>query len=223
MIEPVINIITRTRNRPKYFGMCAGSIKAQTYSNIHHVVTYQVDEDLEYINYHKIPNTTTIKVPNLTKDMDLSTYKDNIHITHAPYNTFFNTAHKHIKEGWVMYVDDDDMLTYANSIELLVSEIQKHDTDTKHMWKVQFPGYHIPADDWFKEYQNNKPLQCGQISGIGVLFHSSNIDKVIWHEWACGDYFAFKGLEETHPKRNMINATLTRLQTQPGKGLTQDA
>lgn len=222
MTAPVINIITRTRNRPKAFKICVESLKLQTYTNIHQVITCQVEEDLEYINQFKLPNSTVVRVPNLTKDREIDTYKDGIHLTHAPYNTFLNEAHKHVEEGWIMYLDDDDMLTYENSIEVLVSEINQYDLDTKHIWKVQFPGYSIPRDDWFKEYQKGTPLKCGQISGIGVLFHSSHVDKVIWHEWACGDYFSMKGLEETFPKRNMIDATLTRLQTQPGKGFTQD-
>ena len=222
MNTPLINIITRTRNRPNYFKRCVESLNLQTYNNIHHIVTYQVEEDLEYINNFGFNNTTPVKVPNIIKDESLFNMIEGHKVYHAPYNSFFNEAHKYIKEGWVMYLDDDDMLTFANTIEKLVEEINNYDMDTKHLWRVQFPTYLIPHDKEFNEYKNGSPLKCCQISAIGLMYHSNHLDKINFHEWSLGDYFAFKGLDEKLPKRNMINHPLTRLQTQPGFGKRQD-
>ena len=222
MEQPLINIITRTRNRPGFFKVCVDSLNLQSYKNVHHIVTYQVDKDLEYINKYKFKNTTLVKVPNILKDKTLSTTIEGNHLNHSPYNEFLNLAHKSIEKGWVMYLDDDDILTYSNTLEKLISNINQYDIDTKHMWKVQFPGYTIPNNLMFTKYLNGEPLKICQISMIGLLYHSKHLDKVNFHKWACGDFFAFQSLDKNLPKRNMINHPLTRIQTTPGNGFIND-
>lgn len=222
MKTPLINIITRTRNRPRFFQLNVSSLNQQTYNNLHHIVTYQVDEDLSYINEYQYSNTTLVKVPNVIKDNSLEKTIEGLTVHHSPYNLFLNEAHKYVKEGWVMYLDDDDIFSFANSIEFLVNEINKYDLETKHLWKVQFPRWTTPNDSYFQSYVEGKPLKNSQISMIGMLFHSSHLDKVNFHEWACGDYFAFKELDKLLPKRNMINQPLTRIATSPGGGQRKD-
>jgi glycosyltransferase involved in cell wall biosynthesis len=219
---PLINIITRTRNRPGFFQLNVSSLNQQTYKNLHHIVTYQVDEDIDYISNYKYSNTTLVKVPNLIKDNSLEKDIEGLTLTHSPYNLFINEAHKSIKEGWVMYLDDDDILSFTNTIEFLVSEINKYDLETKHLWKVQFPNWTTPTDFYFRSYIEGKPFKNSQISMIGMLFHSSHLDKIQFHEWACGDYFAFKELDKKLPKRNMIDLPLTKITTVPGGGQRKD-
>ena len=48
--EVLINILTRTSNRPIGFYNCHQSVIKQTYKNIKHFVTYENDSDLKYIN-----------------------------------------------------------------------------------------------------------------------------------------------------------------------------
>jgi glycosyltransferase involved in cell wall biosynthesis len=222
MNQPLINIITRTRNRPRFFQLNVSSLNQQTYNNLHHIVTYQVDEDLSYINDHQYSNTTLVKVPNVIRDNSLENTIEGLTLNHAPYNLFLNEAHKYVKEGWVMYLDDDDIFSFSNSIEFLVDEINKYDLETKHLWKVQFPGLTAPNDFYFQSYVEGKPLKNSQISMIGMLFHSSHLGKVNFHEWSCGDYFAFKELDKVLPKRNMINHPLTKIVTSPGWGQRKD-
>ena len=222
LTKPLINIITRTRNRPNHFNICVQSLTQQGDVNLHHIVTYQVDEDLEYINKYKYPNTTLVKVPNIIKDPHRHTYIDGNHLNHSPYNTFLNEAHKHVKEGWIMYLDDDDFFLYKNSIEVLYKNIFNYDLNTKHFWRVKFPTYLLPNDHWWQSYVEGKPLKISQISMIGMLYHSNHLDKINFHEWACGDYFAFSNLDKLLPKRNMINSPLTGLQSSPGNGLRKD-
>lgn len=222
MKQPLINIITRTRNRPRFFQLNVSSLNQQKYNNLHHIVTYQVDEDLEYVKTHQYSNTTIVKVPNVVKDNSLEKTIEGLTVNHSPYNLFLNEAHKYVKEGWVMYLDDDDIFSFSNSVEFLINEINKYDLETKHLWKVQFPTWTIPTDFYFQSYVEGKPLKNSQISMIGMLFHSIHLDKINFDEWACGDYFAFKGLEKELPKRNMINQTLTKIATIPGEGQRKD-
>lgn len=222
METPLINIITRTRNRPRFFQLNVNSLNQQTYKNLHHIVTYQVEEDLSYINEYQYSNTTLVKVPNVIKDNSLEKTIEGLTLNHSPYNLFLNEAHKYVKEGWVMYLDDDDIFSFSNSIEFIVNEISKHDLETKHLWKVQFPGWTTPSDFHFQSYVEGKPFKNSQISMIGMIFHSNHLNKVNFHEWACGDYFAFKGLDKQLPKRNMINYPLTKIATIPGGGQRKD-
>ena len=58
-----------------------------------------------------------------------------------------------------MYLDDDDMLTFADTIEKLIEEINNYDTDTKHLWRVQFPNYLIPFNKHFEDYKKIYPYR----------------------------------------------------------------
>lgn len=217
----MINIITRTHNRPKFFKRCVESITQQNVKNINHIVTYQTNEDYQYIKNFQYKNTTLVHVPSLIKQ-DKTLILEGNNLKHAPYNLYLNKAHKFINKGWVMYLDDDDQFTYKNSLEILIQEVKQFDTDTKHLWRVKFPNYLIPDNERFERYSKNKPLEICQISMIGMCFNSKHLDKINFHEWGCGDYFAFSNLDKQLPKRNMINLPLTGLQTTPGWGNSND-
>lgn len=218
----LINIITRTHKRPNKFSICRESITQQTHKQVRHLVTYQSEEDLEYLkNYEGLD---LFEMPNIPKDWSLKhDMEDGTQgISHAPYNLFFNEVHKHITDGWVLYLDDDDMFGFNNCLEALVSEIGKYDENMKHFWRVKFPTYLIPSNEMFQKYKEGEPLKKGQISGIGFCFHSSHLPNMVWHEWALGDYYSITGLEKTNPNRNMIDLPLTQLQGLPGNGRTND-
>ena len=84
--KPLVNILTRTSGRPKYFKRCIESIKNQTYSNINHIVSVDDDKTEEYVK-------------NLTKNyIRVSKYDGNIPFVDpvtkirraAPYNLYLN-------------------------------------------------------------------------------------------------------------------------------------
>ena len=222
-MDPVINIITRTHNRPNFFKNCVGFIKQQTYKSIHHIVTYQTNEDYKYVVKHN-PEATTVKVPTVKKDFSKSTIiYDNVKADHAPYNTHFNIAHKYVKEGWVLYIDDDDMLSYSNSIEYLAQNIKLHNTNNiLHLWFVNFIDYTVPNPNMAEKYKQGHPFKKGNCSGIGLCFHSDYLKYATWHEWALGDWDIYQKLDKVIPNRNFMNATLTGLQSLPGGGRAQD-
>jgi len=222
-MDPVINIITRTHNRPNFFKNCVGSIKQQTYKNIHHIVTYQNDEDYKYISEYS-PGATTVKVPPLKKDFSKSTiiYGD-VKADHAPYNTYFNIAHKHTKKGWIVYLDDDDMLVYSNSIEYLVQNIKHHNINNiLHLWFANFINYVVPQPEIAEKYKQGHPFMRGKCSGGGLCFHTDYIKHATWHEWALGDWDIYQKLDKVIPNRNFIEATLLGMQSIPGGGRAQD-
>jgi hypothetical protein len=51
---PLINILTRTSNRPNGFKRCRESIENQTYKNIRHIVSIDNLNDEEYVKSHNV-------------------------------------------------------------------------------------------------------------------------------------------------------------------------
>lgn len=103
---PCLFVITRTHNRPAAFRRCRESIERQTrYSNIVHIVTYETEQDLEYIPEEcvRIKVTPNPEVP-------------------CWYETYINDALSFISSpGLVMFLDDDDYILNARLTEAVLS------------------------------------------------------------------------------------------------------
>lgn len=98
-VLPKIIIVTRV-SRVLEFANCVNSIVMQHYNNFHHILSYDDDNDLHYINALRSKNSTLIKV--YAKDKDPNNYY---------YNLYCNTLLQHINmEGWILFLDDDDEL-----------------------------------------------------------------------------------------------------------------
>lgn len=222
-MDPVINIITRTHKRPKYFDNCVKSITHQSYQNIRHIVTYQTEEDYNYVKQYT-HNIIPVKVPNVKKDLaKFTTIYDNVRADHAPYNAHFNYAYDVVNEGWILHVDDDDMLKYSNSIECIVNNIKSFSIENiLHLWTVDFQDYVVPHPKVLPRYKAGEKFIRGNVSTIGICFHSSYKKVAQWHEWALGDWDVYQKLDKQISNRNFIEATLTGLQSYPGKGESND-
>ena len=53
----IINILTRTSKRPIGFDNCYKSIINQTYKSIKHIVSYEDNKDLQYLNKYDVVKT----------------------------------------------------------------------------------------------------------------------------------------------------------------------
>ena len=111
--QVLINILTRTSNRPFYFAECRNSIVNQSYRNIRHIVS--VDDNYTY-NYVKENGLLNQDILHLERPTRMST-------SHMPYNLYMNSLIKEVKEGWIMFLDDDDILHDINSISTLVNNL----------------------------------------------------------------------------------------------------
>ena len=203
----LFNIITRTHNSPDLFTRCADSIQGQSFKNIHHVVTYQEDKDLEYINEHKIENTNVVPVPNVKKLQGVWFNRDGHYLEHAPYETFLNVANKYVKKGWILYLDDDDILTDYKVLEVVVDHIHSfQDENRSIIAPINYLNeYYMPNHEYLNHYASGMPLQLGQIAMSGFMFHSKNVDKMVFEEWAFGDFYAFSNYEKQIFNRYILN------------------
>lgn len=193
-IDPVINILTRTFKRPKSFAKCRESIMSQTYiqgtgkfndrsMKINHIVGSEVKCD--YFPAVKLSK----------KEGKL-----------LPWNLHLNDLGKLVKSGWVMYLDDDDKLMSPTSVQEIVDAIDHE--DQLLIWKVQISTWTAPNDKHF-----GKIIKKGQVSGIGILFHSKHL-PVPWQAKPAGDFTVIEHLSKKLEVK-WVNKILTG--TQGGK------
>lgn len=141
---------------------------------------------------------------------------------HGPYNMYLKIAEAYVKEGWISYLDDDDVYTSENSISDLACEIKEGSEDTFHLFRVKrearFKENLIPSDKFFRYHVAGHPIIMGEIGGACICFHSKYKEYTQWGHWAGDDYRTVKVLEKVIPHKNFINKVLYDA-FKAGKGL----
>lgn len=170
--QPLINVITRTSNRPLFFYCNWESVNNQDYPRIRHLVSYDDEETREYIERYE----------NLGLGDRFSAYhipRPAYKTDRFPYNLYCNELMSHVKEGWIMFLDDDDMMSGLDSVSEMVKHIGSE--DDLILWRVQFPNRVVP------KFINRKP-KMGDISAIGFMFHSKHVTPDMWDDRQGSDY-----------------------------------
>lgn len=214
MTKPLINILTRTSNRPKGFDRNFQCVKTQTYENIRHIVSYDNDNDLEYLNLYNGIDLVKIDRQSLIDD---DKYVNPNTGKYSPHNMYFNEMIKHVKEGWVIYLDDDDFFTKVNVIEGIVEEINKNDDDTLIFWQFKL-GDNLVLPNKLDE---SNPPRIGGIGGSCMTFNIKYKHLSEWDSWKCGDYRVIKKLYEGIPKKVFIKKRYVYAPI-PGSGNKKD-
>lgn len=197
----LINILTRTSNRPIGFNNCRQSIVRQTYKNIKHLVSYENKSDLTYLDFN---NLSKVKVEKYEGHKKTNTEG---HL-HAPYNLYCNAMLDNVNNGWVLFLDDDDHLLHKKVIKEIVSQINKADNDTLFIWQMRYPnGKLLPAEKHFKE----KNIEFEKIGSPCFLFHSKYKNLAQWDEWKASDYRVIKRLYEEIPKNKWIEKVYVQI------------
>ena len=192
--DPVINVLTRTFKRPESFKKCRESVVNQTYC--------QGSEKF---------NDRTMKINHIVGSEEECDYYPAVKLSKKegkflPWNLHLNDLGKLVKTGYVMYLDDDDMFMSPTSVREIVDEIV--DEDTLLIWKVRISTWTAPNDKHF-----GKVIKKGQVSGIGILFHSKHL-PVPWKAMPAGDFHVIEYLSKKL-KVKWVNKVLTG--TQGGK------
>ena len=195
--DVLINVITRTHDRQKLFEVCRKSVLNQTHENINHIIGSDVE-----CSYYPEAIKLSPKEVQYPKP-EIGTYP-------APWNLHLNELNTYVKDGWVMYLDDDDKFVYNNSVSMIVENIDNE--DQLLLWKVNInEGWIVPSDEYF-----GKAIVPGNISGIGIMFHSKHL-PVDWGSWSYGDYRVLSQLQKKL-KLKWINQVLTKTQGMPNNG-----
>lgn len=201
---PVINILTRTSGRPLGFKRCYESIFTQTYRNIRHIVSYDSPEDLSYLNDYPIEKKRVRKAGRLRKWL---LHRQKSYVKYEPYNLYCNTLLREVKDGWIIFLDDDDMLLNEKVIELAVEKIKSQDEHTLLVWQTIYPdGKVIPEDSFF----NHQKVIYKHIDTACFTFHSKYKNVVKWDAWQGADFRFVRNLAEIIPKQKWIKRPLTK-------------
>jgi len=214
MKQPLINILTRTSNRPIGFKICEESITSQSYTNINHIVSYDNDEDLKYLD--NCENKVKINRSEIIKN-DTSKNPKNPSFWFSPHNLYCNKLLDEVNEGWVMFLDDDDMLYDKSVIEKIVNNIV--DEDTILIWKMRYPdGRYLPDNSSFK----TETIRLGGIGSPCFLFHSKYKNDSSWDAYKCGDYRFLEKIYKKIPHKKWINEIFIQLNNNGGFGKKKD-
>ena len=176
----LINILIRTSNRLT-FHKCITSVLNQTYKNIKIHVCYDDIASLKYL-----------------VDYDISYFHVIKNNDPYGYNLYCNDLMNKVNDGYVMFLDDDDMLTHNNCLEYIASHI---DDKTILVWKFMRPDKII-----FPQDINN--INYGEITSCGFLFHHTLKQNTKWIDKQGSDYYFFNQMAKSNIK--FLNEILTK-------------
>lgn len=197
--KPLINIIIRTSHRINYFTDCVDSIYKQSYKNWN--IIAGVDNEESY-SYAKSVKGKVIKYNYSSYKITPINNSQNYGIPFV-YNLYLNDLQNQVTDGYILYLDDDDMLSSSNSLLTIVNHINSE--DSLLMWRVKFPDRLVPSDANF-----GKPPVVKDVDTVGFLFH--NKYKQQWEPYKRGDFRVVSKLYSIIPNKVYINEALTELQ-----------
>tara|TARA_R100000935_G_C2778650_1_gene140736 strand:+ start:19 stop:834 length:816 start_codon:yes stop_codon:yes gene_type:complete len=187
----VINILTRTSNRPSAFLQCYRSIKLQTYSNINHIVSYDNKDTFDYIKELDIIPIKVLKPSGIDKPAF-----DNFGNVYAPYNLYCNDLLSMVNKGWVMFLDDDDRLFNDCVVKEIVDKIKENSEDTLFVNCMRYPNGKLKPSVYSL---SNSRIKINDIGSPCVVFHSKYINKAKWDDYKRSDFRFIKKLESIIP------------------------
>ncbi|MGE5943549.1 MAG: glycosyltransferase family A protein [Flavobacteriales bacterium] len=211
----LINILTRASGRTKGFKKCYESIANQTYKNVRHIVTYDCDDDLSYLNTYAVEKIKVDK--EILIQNDVSEQHENY--SYFPYNLYCNELLKEVKSGWVLFLDDDDMLAHKHVLVEIVANLKRSSQDTLFIWQMKYPDGRIKPRIGLLF---RKEIRWSQIGSPCFLFHSSYAHRAQWDAWKSADYRFVKRLSEFIPNTKVIAKPMILLNNHGGKGKRKD-
>jgi hypothetical protein len=223
--NPLINVVTRTSGRPEFFKRNVNSINSQTYKNIRHVIITDSKDNVSYIKNNGIEEYYIYDPIYLVKN---DKTKDPKTGRLSAHNLYFNEVHKEIKEGWIIYIDDDDYFMDQHSLSKLVTHINKYNEDTLIYFQMEWGSKNIKIPS---EIKNRKVLfpfgsekwtpQLARIGGSCLIFHSKYKDFAMWDKWKCSDFRVISKLHNKIPNKVCIVEPFVKVPL-AGKGERND-
>lgn len=197
--NPIVNILVRTASRPNYFDNCIKSILMQDYKNINIFVSID-QKNWDYTVKYPVYPLFVKKQYEFLPPMKSPEYGKTL-----PYNLYLNDLTEKVKEGLILYLDDDDMYTSKTAISQIVKAYKEGSELV--FWQVKIGDRIIPDEDNF----GNAPCLF-QLSGIGFAFDSKYKSLAKWEPFKRGDYRVADKLYKHIEKKNYIKEILSEAQ-----------
>ena len=183
------NILIRNTYRPTAFKKCIESVLNQTYQNFRIIMCYDDDNCLDYLNKYK--NDSRFEIFKTKSINNKSCF----------YNLYCNELLNKVKNGWILFLDDDDMYTNTESIKIINKHIQNENNIL--FWKFKRPDKLI--------YPPTIKIERNTVASCGYCFHSKYKNLSKWTVWQGGDFDYVEGLLKKNKfDKIFINNILTK-------------
>ena len=170
---PLLNILVRCHNRPLGFKRLLDSIASQGYPNVRVICSYDNKETLRYLTSEKVVRLKATD-PERKERPNSEEYK-----AWLGANDYLNQLARYVTGGYIMYMDDDDVMEPGSIRSILSNSSPGHVL----LWRcAKRDGSVVPSDE------NMGKIVAGDISGIAVCYHYSHKGKATWTPWRRGDY-----------------------------------
>ena len=171
MTKPLLNILIRTSNRPNYFSRLSENLILQSNQYFDCLVSVDTPESVQYVLEEGL---SYIIMPYK--------YKPSKNLT-FPWNLYLNILMDHIAEGWILFMDDDDIYSSSDSLQIIAENLP--DENSMLVWQMRFPdGRLVP----FHDYIGKLPFTRRQIGMPCFAFHSKWKNRVRFDGQRAGDY-----------------------------------
>jgi len=187
--DTLFNVLIRTSNRPENFMRCIESVLDQKYTNYKVYVCHDKIESLDYLDKYK---DNIEYFPVFTKSNEK--YK---------FNLYCNDLLEKVEEGYVVFLDDDDMFCHDQVFNILNYCM---DDETLLIWKFFRPDKIIYPTSM-------KTINLGEIDTTSFCSNIKNYNKCLWRDKKNGDFcFIGKVIKNNNPKIKLLNKILTKTQ-----------
>ena len=170
-MNPLINILIRTHNRPLGFKRLLDSIDAQTYKNYRIIVSVDNDKTKEYVISNGILDFISIDKSIIGK-----------------YNLYLNVLIAETKEGFNWIFDDDDFLPNDKTLEVITNNLKE---GMISIFKMKKPKAIHPSSSSF-----GKTIQYCDIGTPCFVVPVEIAKQALWQHGAGRDYFYIKALAD---------------------------
>ena len=169
--EKLINILIRTTYRPTFFRQCVKSILDQKYKNYKIICCYDDERCLDYLkDYEDKIEYFYIEIKS--------------NVSHK-YNLYCNLLMDTVKEGWIMFLDDDDKFSIEHTLTIINSKLNNEND-------ILFWQFLRTNDLIYPKNINN--IIPGQVCNSTFCFHSKHKNLSRWTGGQLGDFNFLDGL-----------------------------
>lgn len=175
MSTPTLNVVTRVGTRPQAFQRCRFTVRKQTYPEVLHICGTE-DDNAEGAGWAAFAGKH-ISYRRLTEEDDGNYF----------YNRYLNRFTGHVKDGYVMYLDDDDQFMRETAAAEIVEAMEAAGAGLG-IWKVRFPQQCVPKISF------GYVPTLADVSGIGFCWRTDLSKYVWWQQCFASDFYCIHGI-----------------------------
>jgi len=169
-----VNFLVRTSGRPNSFRRLLLSIQSQRIEDRRIIVSVDSEDSERYVQ-SLVDVDTIVRVPHVEKKED----------GHAPYNLYMNSLLDQVEDGWVVFVDDDNMFKESGVLSKFFDMVEGGDPRKLYVCRTYNTPDRvtIPSDKSF-----GKKVTPDDVDTSNLILHSSIAKKYKWDDRTGGDF-----------------------------------